>query len=45
MEHIGAKEEVSVLILREKSAISRFSYTINGQHFVGFFFFFFFFSF
>lgn len=37
MEHIQAKQGFSILIPKKKSAVTKLSDTIKGQHFVGFF--------
>lgn len=42
MERIQAKQGFSILMLKKKSAVTKWSGTINGQDFAGFFFFFFF---
>lgn len=35
MEHIQAKQDFSILIMKKKSAITKLSDAISGQHFIG----------
>lgn len=36
MEHIQAKQDFSILIMKKKSVITKLSDAISGQHFIGF---------